>query len=136
MKRIRNTARRRLGIAGRPAIILAPNESEEITDERLEKIQQNKTVAKWFDAGVLEIIDGEEAPAPKRIKPQKPTVIPAVKGRKPDERKEEPLPEGLTGEGVELQRNGGWFQVYVNGFKVTDRNVRKDEAERIASEYE
>jgi len=47
------------------------------------------------------------------------------------------LPEGITGQGTEVHHlGGGWYEVYVNGFKVTDRNVRKDEAKTIAEEYE
>jgi len=39
--------------------------------------------------------------------------------------------------GVKLvSQPGGWWKVVVNGEAVTDSNVRKDEAQRIAAEYE
>ena len=31
---------------------------------------------------------------------------------------------------------GGWWRVYVNGHEITDKAVRKAEAERIAAEYQ
>ena len=39
--------------------------------------------------------------------------------------------------GVKLvSEPGGWWSVVVNGEAVTDSNVRKDEAQRIAAEYQ
>jgi hypothetical protein len=137
MKRIVNKGRRRLGIPGRPAIILGPGESLELTPDQLGTVYQNKTAQRWIEYGVLEIVDSDKAPAkPKTVKPKK-RILPAEARRVvPDESKPEPPPEGVEGEGVEMiHKGGGWWQVYVNGFQVTDRNVRKDEAEAIASEY-
>jgi len=57
-------------------------------------------------------------------------------GGRTDKREELVLPDGVTGEGIEVHhKGGGWYEVYVNGFKVTDTNVRKDEANDVAAEY-
>lgn len=141
MKRIINNGRRRLGISGRPAIILNPNESREIDDYQLDEIRKNRTVANWIEAGILTVSDGDEKiEATATVKPKKATIVHSKSirpGAPRDERQAEPLPDGIEGEGIETHHlGGGWYQVYVNGFKVTDRNVRKDEAKEIASEYE
>lgn len=137
MKRLANKARRRLGIPGRPAIILGPGESVELSNEVHAKLLLNKTTANWLERGILEIYDGDAPEKPVTVK-KEPMAIPAsVVRRKDVAQPPEPLPEGITGEGVELNhKGGGWWEVWVNGFKVTDRNVRKEEAETIASEYE
>jgi len=135
MKLLINKGRRRLGIPGRPAIILDPNQSVEINEARQDDLTRNRTVARWLETGMLVITDDGN--------PQKPTPIvtprrQAVTAReKRDQREEIVLPEGITGQGTEVHHlGGGWYEVYVNGFKVTDRNVRKDEAKTIAAEYE
>ena len=135
MKLLINKGRRRLGIPGRPAIILDPNQSVEINEARQDDLTRNRTVARWLETGTLVITDDGN--------PQKPTPIvtprrQAVTAReKRDQREEIVLPEGITGQGTEVHHlGGGWYEVYVNGFKVTDRNVRKDEAKTIAAEYE
>lgn len=130
MKKLINQARRRLGVPGSPAIVMAPGESVAITDSRVAALQKNRMVSRWLEVGVLAIMDDDgnelklksESPAPK---PKK--AVP----------KEAVLPDGLTGEGAELHHlGGGWYQVYVNGFKVTDSNVRKDRAKELSAEYE
>lgn len=46
------------------------------------------------------------------------------------------LPEGLTGKGVEIHSpSSGWYQVFVDGISVTEKNVRKAEAEELAETY-
>ena len=101
----------------------------------------NKTVARWLASGVLTTQDSDaktDTAAPvKPLPPAEPRqrVRPRV-GDRTDKREELVLPDGVTGEGVEVHhRGGGWYEVYVNGFKVTDTNVRKDEAQDIAAEY-
>jgi hypothetical protein len=140
MKRIINHGRRRLGISGRPAIILGPNESQEITEQQEQALRENRTNANWLQNGVIEIVDGDAPIEPKpMIKPERQKVVSATTrpGTPRDERQDEPLPEGLTGEDVEMHHlGGGWYQVYVNGFKATDRNVRKAEAEEITKDYQ
>jgi hypothetical protein len=135
-----NKGRRRLGIPGRPAIILDAGANVTLTDEQLESIQENRTVTRWLEVGVLEITDGSALKADKQgqvPRPKTPKPRPAATPRRDDERDVEKLPEGVTGDGVEMHHlGGGWWQVFVNGFKVTDRNVRKDEAKSIAAEYE
>jgi hypothetical protein len=139
MKVLKNNGARRLGIPGRPAIILAPGDTVPVTDAQLADMDRNRTVSRWLERGVLAVRDSnanEPDPAPPvRSAPPRPRVRPRVGGRT-DVREELVLPDGVTGEGIEVHHNGGgWYQVYVNGFKVTDSNVRKDEAHEIAAEY-
>ena len=139
MKVLRNSGSRRLGIPGRPAIILAPGDTTPVTDEQLADMGRNRTVARWLDRGVLTTRDSnaeDPAPAPPvRSAPPRQRQRPRVGGRT-DKREELVLPDGVTGEGIEVHhKGGGWYEVYVNGFKVTDSNVRKDEANDVAAEY-
>ena len=139
MKVLKNSGTRRLGIPGRPAIILAPGEVVPVTDDQLGLMRDNKTVARWLERGVLTTQDSDaEKTAPvKPLPPAEPRqrVRPRV-GNRADQREELVLPDGITGEGIEVHhKGGGWYEVYVNGFKVTDTNVRKDEAQDIAAEY-
>ena len=135
MKVLINKGRRRLGIPGRPAIILDPNQSVEITEARQDEISRNRTVARWLETGTLIITDDGKPQEPKAIVTARRSAI-TTKAKR-DQREEIVLPEGVTGKQVETHHlGGGWYEVYVNGFKVTDRNVRKDEAKTIAEEYE
>jgi hypothetical protein len=139
MKVVKNNGARRLGIPGRPAIILAPGGSAPVTDDQLEDMGRNRTVSRWIERGVLSLVDSndkEPAPGPLvKSAPPRQRVRPSVGGRL-DKRVELVLPEGVTGEGIEVHhKGGGWYEVYVNGFKVTDTNVRKDEAQEVAAEY-
>lgn len=139
MKTLTNTGRRRLGIPGRPALILNPNQGEPVTDEQIETFCKNRTVVRWLDSGVLKLTDGTEEVEVEHVKvapkPQRRSGL--RKQLKRDARTPVKLPEGVEGEGVEKHHaGGGWWNVYVNGFQVTDRKVRKDEAESIAAEYE
>ena len=138
MKKLTNKGTRRLGIPGRPALILDPNQSAHIHDAQLETMQRNKTVSRWLEKGVLVLTDddGKTAEPPKQDRRLIPKTGIRRRGRK-DDRKEVALPKGIEGKGVERHHvGGGWWQVYVNGFQVTDRNVRKDEAATISAEYE
>jgi hypothetical protein len=125
MTTITNTGRRRLGLPGRPALILGAGESAEVTDQQLQEMKKNGVVTRWFGSGLL-VIDG------KPIEPEPGSVANKQAAAAP-----EGLPEGLTGQGIELyHKGGGWWRVYVNGFEVTDGNVRKKEAKAIAAEFE
>lgn len=124
MTTLKNNGRRRLGIASNPAIVLDPGQSVEISTAQKEDLRTNRTAKRWLQEGILSL-DGEDP----------------VKEHKTDlersEKESEQLPEGVKGEGVELHHEGGgWWSVYVNGFKVTDTTVRKSEAQEIAKEYE
>ncbi len=135
MKVLTNNGKRRLGIPGRPAIILASGESSPpLSDAQIKVIKRNKTVARWLDRNILSLHEHDD-----EVIPPKNRAVPKARARsrnRRDERKEQVLPKDVTGEGIEVHHNGGgWYEVYVNGFKVTDRNVRKDEAEEIAAEY-
>jgi hypothetical protein len=139
MKKLTNKGSRRLGIPGRPALILDPDQSADIGDAQLETMLQNKTVSRWLEKGVLLLgdEDGKVLKPPKTDRRLMPKTGIKRHHRKRDERKEVVLPKGVKGKGTELHHlGGGWWQVYVNGFPVTDRNVRKDEAKTIAMEYE
>jgi hypothetical protein len=132
---ITNTGRRRLGLPGRPALILDAGQSAEITDKQLQEMMKNRTSARWFGSGLL-AVDGKQLESkpeagieskPKSKPALSSFVIPTPEG----------LPEGLTGQDIELyHKGGGWWRVYVNGFEVTDGNVRKAEAKQIAAEFE
>ena len=135
MRKLINKGRRRLGIPGRPALILEPNESAVVEESQIADMRRNRTVARWLEVGVLILIDDDgmiEVPKPQpKARPRA-----RVKADR-DQRVEVVLPEGVTGKGVERKHTGaGWWEVYVNGFKVTDRKVRKDESLSIAKEYE
>ena len=137
MKALRNNGKRRLGVPGRPAIILAPGESQPITDEQLKEIKRNRTVVRWLDRGVLQVLKAGDVvktpPGVKKATP-KPGRRRAVDRGK---REKQVLPEGVTGDGVEIHsKGGGWYELWVHGFKVTDRSVRKDEVEAMVKDYE
>lgn len=143
MKVIINTGRRRLGVPGRPALILEPNNPVAVTGEQLDVMRKSRTVQRWLEIGLLVLADADNVPAPtfdETPQPKKPTGLVVQERRtkhKADAREEVKLPDGVSGQGVELNHlGGGWWEVWVNGFKVTDRNVRKAEAKSIASEYE
>jgi len=141
MKQLTNMGTRRLGIAGRHALILNPRESAQVTDAQVTEMKKNRTTARWLEAGVL-VLTGDDGNIEVHVPIQRQKRSPAIAVRKiprvdRDKREEAVLPEGVEGEGVEHHHaGGGWWDVYVNGFKVTDRKVRKDEAESIAAEYE
>ena len=139
MKVLRNSGSRRLGIPGRPAIILAPGDAVPVTESQLAEIKRNRTVTRWMERGVLTVRDSD-AKEPELAKtvqsaPPRQRVRPRVGGRQ-DKREELVLPDGVSAEGIVVHhKGGGWYEVYVNGFKVTDSNVRKDEAHDVAAEY-
>jgi hypothetical protein len=136
MKVLRNSGTRRLGIPGRPALILSPGESVPVTESQLDEMGRNRTITRWIDRGVL-TVQADDFPdlAPAKTAPPRQRVRPRV-GSRTDKREELVFPDGVTGEGIEIHhKGGGWYEVYVNGFKVTDNNVRKDEATDVAAEY-
>ena len=138
MKKLTNKGARRLGIPGRPALILNAGESASINDQQLKTIRKNKTVRRWLEAGVL-IVEktDDKKPVDKTIFVPKEESKRTTGMKRKDERKEVVLPDGVTGDGIERHHvGGGWWQVFVNGFLVTTRNVRKDESITIAAEYE
>jgi hypothetical protein len=138
MKKLTNNGSRRLGIPGRPALILDPNQSANIDGAQLEAIRRNKTVSRWLEKGVLVLTDDDgKTIEPPKLDPREMPKAGIKRTPKRDERKEVVLPKGVTGKGIERHHlGGGWYQVWVNGFQATDRNVRKEEAKTIAAEYE
>ena len=140
MKLLKNNGKRRLGIPGRPAIILSPGDSVPVTEEQIEEMRQNKTVDKWLERGVLSLVkpdDVKPEPTPAKVAIPKRPLSSRLNSGHSDKREKVVLPDGVTGEGTETHhKGGGWYEVYVNGFKVTDSNVRKDVAQEIAAEYE
>ena len=134
--KLTNKSRRRLGISGRPALILEPDRAVEITQSKLEEIKKNKTVARWLDSGVLVLDESDEV---HKVEVELVPKVIRKTGMKHDrdKREEIALPEGVSHEGIQIHHaGGGWYELYVNGFKVTDKTVRKDEAESMATEYE
>lgn len=142
MKVITNKGRRRLGIPGSPALVLGAEESAKVTDKQVAEFEKNRTTKLWLERGVLVLTDEGEDAGPPDMKPKQrhsSGIVKPGRGIRPerDKREVEELPDGVEGDGVEMHHSGGgWWSVYVNGFKVTDRKVRKDEAESIAKEYE
>ena len=142
MKVLCNSGARRLGIPGRPAIVLAPGDTVPVTDDQLAEMDRNRTVSRWIERGVLTVRDSNANEPSKPAIPVNSAPAPRHRARRPsvggraDKREELVLPDGVTGEGIEVHhKGGGWYEVYVNGFKVTDTNVRKDEAQEVAAEY-
>lgn len=130
---VTNNGRRRIGVPVRQAFVLAVGETREITDKELAELESNNTAVRWIASGILSVRKGK-ASAKKAVEPDAPTK---------EEPEESPsdnlqdLPEGLTGEGIEYEVfGGGWCHLWVNGFRVTDKKVRKSEAEEMAADYE
>lgn len=144
MTTITNSSKRRLGLAGRPSIVLNPGESVEVSGQQYQTMLENKTLSRWMESGLLSVKGGAgpvktEVPEVKKPEVKQPEEKAPEKEKKAkkEEKVELDLPEGVTGEGVELHHlGGGWYEVYVNGFKVTDKKIRKAEAEELAEEYE
>lgn len=127
MKKLMNTGRRPLGLSGSPSVVLRANVPVEVSDQQFEQFMANRTVSRWINSGLISV-DGEKA----AVDVPKPTEKVATK-----ERPEPEIPDGLTGKGPEKHHlGGGWYEGYVNGVKVTDRNMRKAEIESVLSEYE
>ena len=136
-----NKAKRRLGIPGRRALLLDPGQSELISEKQLEEMKKNRTVARWIQSGVL-LISEDGSPAQGKIvnaKQQQVKVYPGERKVPVHPRDTNPapnLPDGIKGKGAEFNHlGGGWWEVYINGFKVTDKNVRRQEADSIAADY-
>lgn len=131
-----NNGRRRLGIPGRPGIVIAPNEIVELDAVQERAMLKNRTVQRWLESNILEIRPASKRPEKVETIAPKREAKPARKRVDRDQREIEVLPEGVSETGTHIHhKGGGWYAVYVNGFKVTDTNIRKDEAEAIASEY-
>lgn len=141
--KVTNNAGRRIGVPIRQAFILNAGESRNVTDGELAQMENNRTISRWMETGILSIasslgeapVDGREikqpAPKPER-KPQREKAAPP-----PKEESREELPEGITGVGVEREVfGGGWQHLWVNGFRVTDKKVRTAEADAMAADYE
>lgn len=131
MKKIRNNTRRSLGIPGAVALIIKPGQEEEVSDSRYVEMSTNKLVAQWIKRGMLSIDGAAPEKAHKEVKKEKLKTASSRKDRAPA-----PLPDGVEEVGVFKHHvGGGWWDVYVNGIKVTTDKVRKDDAENIADEY-
>lgn len=97
---------------------LKPGAEVAVSQSDLDKMLQKGRFKVLVDVGTIKVLPGD-APAPE------------VKDERPEQK-----PEGVTGEGIEITHTGaGWYEVHVNGMKVTDKGVRKDDAERIAEDY-
>jgi len=121
MIRLINKAERGLGLPGLrfPAISLEKNGGEEvITDEHFDELSANKTVASWIAAGFVLI---QKIGEPK----SKP-------GTEKDVEKDDLRPAQVK----TVNTGNGWWHVYVNDEKVTDKAVRKAAAKKIAAGYD
>ena len=120
MKTVTNNAKRRLGLPGRPALLLNPGESKTIEDSQVAEIETSNIAKGWIRSGLVSISDGAE-----------------TEEKSEDPKSDQDLPEGLTGKGFEIFNEGsGWYSAWVNGFKVTDSKVRKKAAEALRKEYD
>lgn len=143
MKKILNNSRRSRGIPGSPALILAPGEEKKVNETFFESMLKNHTVSQWISQGLI-VVDGEnvEPPAKRELKPRKQSGVGLNRraARTATQRDIPPpeLPDGVEEKGVFLHHHGGgYYDVYVNGIKVTTEKVRgKDVANEIAAEYE
>jgi hypothetical protein len=126
MKRLKNNAGRAVGLPTARATRIPQGGSVDVSDADMELIKANKTCAIWLERGVL-TVDGEDPKAGKEA---------ATEKAEDKEEKPEELPDGVTGEDVEVICAGGWCQVYVNGIDVIGKKVRKEEAQKVAAEYE
>ena len=149
--KVTNAGKRRLGLSGLPSVVLAPGESVNVTDEQYNSFIKNKTIVRWIDHGVVTVDGAPKAKAKAKVPPPvkaKPEIkTPAITESKPTAElvdsqpsltvpDTEALPDGLTGEGIELYEHGnGWYSVYVHGFLVTDTKLRKEAAEAVMEEY-
>lgn len=126
MKTVTNNANRRLGLPGRPALLLNPGESKTIEDSQVAEIEGNKTAAQWIKRGTVSISDAGKAKKKS-----------AQTESKSDSSEKKDLPDGLTGEGFEpFHHGGGYYSVYVNGFEVTDSKIKKAAVEELRKDYD
>ena len=103
-----NKAERAMGLPSPyRSVVLDVGESEEITDKHFQELLKSSYTVTAIESGAVEVVHTET--------------------------EAEPPPE----RGVKLKSVGErMWQVIVNGFPVSDKPVDKDEAERIAGEYE
>ena len=108
---IKNTSNRDRCIPMQPSVILAPQETREVSRSELVRLDGYPMFRNWVHMGHITVI-GDEVVA------------------------SEPEAEEVIEDGVSIEDHGnGWYSVHVNGFKVTDVKVREDEAQRIAADY-
>jgi len=89
------------------SVVLGVDDSEEVTEEHWDALCNSQPVAEAYDKGMFAVERLDGTPSPK-----------------PDR-------------GVKLEsKGGGWWIVYVNGYPVSEKAVRKEEAERMAEEYQ
>lgn len=131
MIRLINKSGRALGLpcARYPSIILEMDEEKVITDQHFDEVKVNKTVTRWINDGFV-LVQQLSDPKPDGL------TVTVLK----------PKPETPVMAGVDddyrpaqvkcISAGGGWWHVYVNDEKVTDKAVRKAEAEKIATEYD
>lgn len=105
---LKNKAKRAIGLPSPyRSVVLEVGESEEVTDKHFEELMKATSTVNAIEQGTVEVTYLPNPVAP------------------PPER------------GVKLvSKSGGWWLVYVNGHPVTDKAVRKEEAERMAAEYQ
>lgn len=128
--KLTNKAGRALGLPGAfLSLVVEPGETIEITQTQLEEFKGNATVNRWLNSGTLQLGDVPPAPA------HGPVIEDEVEWREPENTAD--VPDYVPEDGVYVHHlGGGFYEVWVNQFKVTDENVRgKPAAEAIAAEY-
>jgi len=141
MIRLINKSGRALGLPGVqfPSVVLEKNGGEaEISNDHFAELSSNRTVAQWIAQSIVLVQKfGELRPAGMTVtilEPKKVEAPPAVKTEAP--RPTQPEDSFRPAKVEIISPAGGWYHVYVNDHQVTDKAVRKAEAERMAAEYD
>ena len=115
--KLTNESKRERGIPlAQELRVVKPGQSITITDEDRDHMLRFPMVNNWLDRGEISITGG--------------------KGKNDPKQRVSELPEDITGTGFEIAKfGGGWCMPYMNGEPVTDRRVRKAEAEAMAKDY-
>lgn len=144
MIRLINKAERTLGLPGVrfPSVILEKNGGEaEISDAHFEELKSNRVVSQWLANGIVLT----QKVAELRPKGMSVTVLEPKSEHADDspvEKQVEAPAAGQSDDGFRpaqvkvVSSAGGWYHVYVNDHQVTDKAVRKAEAQKIAAEYD
>ena len=91
------------------ALVMAARSTTEVTDRHWNELEKSIYTETAIRRGYVSVEHKDDPPQP---------VKPDMRGVKA------------------VSQSRGWWRVYVNGHEITDKAVRKSEAERIAAEYQ
>ena len=118
--KLTNNYKRALGIVISPAveaIVLEAGKSADITADDLKALKENKTTKKWLDDGIISV-DGETAV-----------------DEDDDSDSEDPDGENDGETAVVKHLGGGHYNVFIGEEKLSEENLSKEDAEKLADEY-